>query len=154
MLRSRTETWGALVVLAGGLLLAAILGLWAYVSTTPPLYPNAQAVPSVTDSAPLPKWGDAVAQGRQIVRAALTEHSLPGLSVAVGAGGDIVWAEGFGWADLEKKVSVAPVRGSGSAPPPPLSRQSRPACCWRKAGCARRHDSDVTCLRSRRNSGR
>ena len=108
MLRSRTETWGALIVLAGGLLLAAILGLWAYVSTTPPLYPNPQDVPSVTDSAPLPKWGDAVKQGRQIVRAALTEHSLPGLSVAVGAGGDIVWAEGFGWADLETKVPVAP----------------------------------------------
>ena len=108
MLRSRTETWGALIVLAGGLLLAAILGLWAYVSTTPPLYPNPQDVPSVTDSAPMPKWDDAVAQARQIVRAALTEHSLPGLSVAVGAGGDIVWAEGFGWADLETKVPVAP----------------------------------------------
>ncbi len=38
----------------------------------------------------------------------LTEQNLPGLSVAVGAGGDIVWAEGFGWADLEKRVPVAP----------------------------------------------
>jgi CubicO group peptidase (beta-lactamase class C family) len=28
--------------------------------------------------------------------------------VAVGVGGDIVWAEGFGWADLEKRVPVAP----------------------------------------------
>ena len=47
-------------------------------------------------------------QGRQIVRAGLTEQNLPGLSVAVGAGGDIVWAEGFGWADLENRVPVAP----------------------------------------------
>jgi CubicO group peptidase (beta-lactamase class C family) len=31
-----------------------------------------------------------------------------GLSVAVGVGGDIVWAEGFGWADLENRVPVAP----------------------------------------------
>ena len=38
----------------------------------------------------------------------LTEQNLPGLSVAVGVGGDIVWAEGFGWADLEKRVPVAP----------------------------------------------
>jgi CubicO group peptidase (beta-lactamase class C family) len=30
------------------------------------------------------------------------------LSVAVGADGDIVWAEGFGWADLEKRAPVAP----------------------------------------------
>jgi serine beta-lactamase-like protein LACTB len=28
--------------------------------------------------------------------------------VAVGVGGDVVWAEGFGWADLEKRVPVAP----------------------------------------------
>jgi CubicO group peptidase (beta-lactamase class C family) len=30
------------------------------------------------------------------------------LSVAVGAGSDIVWAEGFGWADLENGVKVGP----------------------------------------------
>jgi CubicO group peptidase (beta-lactamase class C family) len=38
----------------------------------------------------------------------LSEQNLPGLSVAVGAGGTLVWAEGFGWADLEKHVPVAP----------------------------------------------
>ena len=31
-------------------------------------------------------------------------QNLPGLSVAVGVGGDIVWAEGFGWANLENRV--------------------------------------------------
>jgi len=49
-----------------------------------------------------------VQQARQVVRAGLTEQNLPGLSVAVGAGGEIVWAEGFGWADLEGHVPVAP----------------------------------------------
>ena len=38
----------------------------------------------------------------------MAEQNLPGLSVAVGVGGDIVWAEGFGWADIEKQVPVAP----------------------------------------------
>ena len=105
----RIQTWLALIVVAVGLLLAAILGLFAYVSATAtPLHPNPQDVPSVTHSAPLPKWADAVEQGRQIVRAGLTEQNLPGLSVAVGVGGDIVWAEGFGWADLENRVPVAP----------------------------------------------
>ena len=108
MLKSRTEIWGALIVLAIGVPLMGILGLWGYMSTTPPLHPRAQDVPSVTDSAPSPTWADAVEQGRQIVRAALVEHSLPGLSVAVGAGGDMVWAEGFGFADLERKTPVAP----------------------------------------------
>ncbi len=54
------------------------------------------------------QWADAVEQGRQIVRATLAEQNLPGLSVAVGAGGEIVWAEGFGWANLENKVPVSP----------------------------------------------
>jgi CubicO group peptidase (beta-lactamase class C family) len=107
--KSRTETWLSLIVLAVGLLVAAILGLWGYMSATAtPLHPNPQDVPSVTHSAPLPKWADAVERGRQIARAGLTEQNLPGLSVAVGAGGEIVWAEGFGWADLENRVPVAP----------------------------------------------
>ena len=109
MSKSRTETWAALIVGAVGLLLTAILGLWVYASATAtPLHPNLQDVPSVTHSAPLPKWADAVEQGRQMVRAGLVEQNLPGLSVAVGVGGDIVWAEGFGWADLENRVPVAP----------------------------------------------
>jgi CubicO group peptidase (beta-lactamase class C family) len=108
-MKSRTQTWLALIVVAVGLLVAAILGLFAYVSATAtPLHPNPQDVPSVTRSAPLPKWADAVEQGRQIVRAGLTEQNLPGISVAVAVGGDIVWAEGFGWADLENRVPVAP----------------------------------------------
>jgi serine beta-lactamase-like protein LACTB len=108
-MKSRTQTWLALIVVAVGLLVAAILGLFAYVSATAtPLHPNPKDVPSVTRSAPLPKWADAVEQGRQIVRAGLTEQNLPGISVAVAVGGDIVWAEGFGWADLENRVPVAP----------------------------------------------
>jgi CubicO group peptidase (beta-lactamase class C family) len=106
---NRTETWAALIVLAVGLIPAAILGLWGYMSATAtPLHPNPNEVPSVTRSATLPKWAGAVEHGRQVVRAGLIEQNLPGLSVAVGVDGDIVWAEGFGWADLEKRVKVQP----------------------------------------------
>ena len=109
MLRTRAQTVLVLVVAAVGLLIAAILGFFAYISATAtPLHPDAQNVTSVADSAPLPQWADAVAQGQRIVRAGLTEQNVPGLSVAVGVGGDIVWAEGFGWADLEHRVPVAP----------------------------------------------
>jgi CubicO group peptidase (beta-lactamase class C family) len=109
MSKSPFQTWLALTVLAVGLLTPAILGLWEFMSATAtPLHPNLQDVPSVTHSAPLPTWAGAVEQGRQIVRAGLSEQNLPGLSVAVGAGGEIVWAEGFGWADLENRVPVAP----------------------------------------------
>ena len=108
-MKSRTQTILALIVVAVGVLLAAILGLHTYMSATAtPLHPDPQNVPSVTHSKPWRTWTDAVDQGRQIVRAGLTEQNLPGLSVAVGVDGDIVWAEGFGWADLENRVPVAP----------------------------------------------
>jgi CubicO group peptidase (beta-lactamase class C family) len=107
--RNRIETWLALIVLAVGLLITAVGGLWVYMSATAtPLHPSAQDVPSITHSAPLPQWAEAVEQGRQTVRAALSDQNLPGISVAVGAGGNIVWAEGFGWASLERRVPVAP----------------------------------------------
>jgi serine beta-lactamase-like protein LACTB, mitochondrial len=106
---NRLETWAALIVVAVGLLLTVILGLPLYMSATAtPLHPHAQNAPSVTHADPSPAWADAVERGRQIIRAGLAEQNLPGLSVAVGVGGDIVWAEGFGWADLDRRLKVAP----------------------------------------------
>ena len=105
----RDRTWVAVIVLGIGLLIAAGLGLFGYIAfTSTPLHPNAQAVPSLARSVVAPKWNSAVDQARQIVRESVSEQNLPGLSVAVGVGGEIVWAEGFGWADLEKRVPVAP----------------------------------------------
>jgi len=106
--RNRTQTWLALIAIGAGVLLAVVLGSLAYMSTTAPLHRDPTNVPSESRTAPLPPWADAVERGRQIVRTDLVEQNLPGLSVAVGVGGDIVWAEGFGWADLENRVPVAP----------------------------------------------
>jgi serine beta-lactamase-like protein LACTB, mitochondrial len=107
--RHRIQTWLALIIGGIGLLLAAILGLFAYISfTATPLHPNPQNVSAVTSSPPSRNWADAVERGRQVTRTALSERNLPGLSVAVGVDGEIVWAEGFGWADLEMKTPVTP----------------------------------------------
>jgi serine beta-lactamase-like protein LACTB, mitochondrial len=85
------------------------LGIRTFVmAVSTKLHPNPTDVPSVALAAPSPKWAPAVDQGRQLARAGLVRQNLPGLSVAVGVGGDIVWAEGFGWADMEKRVPVAP----------------------------------------------
>ena len=109
---SRKDVWLALIAVAIGLPLAAILGLWTYKSVTAPtLHPDPQRVRSVTHSNPSRKWTGAVERGRQVMRAALTQQNLPGLSVAVGVDGDIVWAEGFGWANLENQVPSAPDTG-------------------------------------------
>lgn len=107
--KSRIQKWIMLMAIAAGLLPAAILGMWWYASATAtPLHPDPGDVPSVMKSAPSPSWADTVEQARQAVRTALIEQNLPGLSVAVGVAGEIVWAEGFGWADLENRVPVSP----------------------------------------------
>ena len=109
MSKRRIETWLAVIVLGVGGLIAAILGLFAYVSATAtPLHPDPGSVPSVTRAPPSPKWADAVERGRHLVRADLIAQNLPGLSLAVGVGDEIVWAEGLGWADLETRVRVTP----------------------------------------------
>src|SRR5262245_7172922 len=109
MAKRRMETWILLIIAAVGLIPAAVGGLWLYMSVmATPLHPSAKEVPALLQSSPAKKYSDAVEEARQIVRAALAERNLPGLSVAVGAGGDVVWAEGFGFADLDKRTPVAP----------------------------------------------
>ena len=103
------ETWVTPILLVVGLPIAAAAGFFMYVSvTSAPLHPNPQDVTSVMHSAPLPRWAHAVEEGREIARSGLSGQNLPGLSVAVGVGEEIVWAEGFGWADIQNQVPVAP----------------------------------------------
>ena len=49
---------------------------------------------------------EAIDAARALVRATMEAEGMPGTSLAVGVGDDIVWAEGFGWADVELGVPV------------------------------------------------
>ncbi|HXG90037.1 MAG TPA: serine hydrolase domain-containing protein [Vicinamibacterales bacterium] len=107
------KSWTKTLLLMFGVGLAmlpvAIMGLYVYASATAEVvHPNPQDVQSKTDTKLVGKWQGAVGQAQQIVRSSLSEQNLPGLSVAVAAGGELVWAEGFGWADIEKRVAVGP----------------------------------------------
>ena len=105
----KTPLWLVLGVLGAGMIPLAVLGIYTYTTATAPvLHPDPQAVSSVMRLAPSPAWAGTVEQARTMVRAGLAEQNLPGLSVAVGAAGDVVWAEGFGWADIENRVPVEP----------------------------------------------
>jgi CubicO group peptidase (beta-lactamase class C family) len=109
MANKRVPIWVALIVLGAAALLMGMVGLFGYISlTSTPLHPDAQSVPSSPRAAPMAQWADAIQRAREIVRASVIAKNLPGVSVAVGVGGDIVWAEGFGWADLEKRTPVTP----------------------------------------------
>ena len=107
--RNRLPMWAARTALAVGVVVAAFAAFLTHgVVVTAPLFPQSQAVPSVVDSAPSPQYTAAVERARELVRSAVLEQNLPGVSVAVGAGGTVVWAEGFGWRDVVTRAPVTP----------------------------------------------
>lgn len=110
MISNKAKT--TLLTLAGlavGIPLTIGLAIYTFLqATTTTLHPDPQAVPSVTLVKPSPRWATAADQARLQARTSLVQHNLPGLSVAVGVDSEIVWSEGFGWANLEKRVPVAP----------------------------------------------
>lgn len=107
--RNRLPAWAARTALAAGVLVAAAAAFVSHtVGLTAPLFAQPPDVSSVSDSAPSPRFAKAVERARELVRAAVLEQNLPGVSVAVGADGTVVWAEGFGWRDIDTQTPVTP----------------------------------------------
>ena len=116
--RHRLPMWVARTALAVGVVVAAFAAFLTHgIVVTAPLFPQSQAVPSVAGSTPSPRYTAAVERARELVRSAVLEQNLPGVSVAVGVGsptvalakeGTFVWAEGFGWRDVVTRAPVTP----------------------------------------------
>jgi hypothetical protein len=117
--RGRLPVWAARTALAVGALVAAFAAFLTHATVVAaPLFPEPQAVPSVAQPAPAPQWAAGADRARQVVRTAMADQNLPGVSIAVGAGlrsgalakegGQIIWAEGFGWRDVETRTPVTP----------------------------------------------
>ncbi len=117
--RHRLPMGVARTALAVGVVVAAFAAFLIHRAVvTAPLFPQPQEVPSVVDSAPSPQYAAAVERARGLVRAAILDQNLPGVSVAVGIGvpsgawaeedGTLVWAEGFGWRDVVTRTPVSP----------------------------------------------
>jgi hypothetical protein len=116
--RNRLPTWAARTAIVVGVGVAAFAAfLTQGVMVMAPLFAQSQQVPSVVDPAPSPQYAAAVERARTLVRAAVVEQNLPGVSVAVGIGlpsealakEGLVWAEGFGWRDVGTRTPVTPV---------------------------------------------
>jgi serine beta-lactamase-like protein LACTB len=109
MSKSRIPIWASLILLGMGLLGVGIPGLFVYMKVTATkVHPDSQKIRSVMESPPLAKWAGAAEQARQIARTSISENNLAGLSIAVGIDGEIVWTEGFGFADIENSSPVTP----------------------------------------------
>jgi hypothetical protein len=107
--RNRLPRCAARTALALGVAVAAFAAFLTHaVVVAAPLFPQSQEVPSIMDLAPSPQYAGAVERARELVRAGILEQNLPGVSVAVGASGTVVWAEGFGWRDVLTRAPVMP----------------------------------------------
>ena len=74
----------------------------------PPFHPDPAAIPATAAATPAERYVHAAEASRRLVRDLLVAESLPGLSIAVGRGGEIVWAESFGFADIGRRAMVTP----------------------------------------------
>jgi hypothetical protein len=126
--RNRLPAWAARTALAVGVVIAAFAAFLTHaIVVAAPLFPPPQQVPSTDNPAPAPQYAAAVERARKVVRIAMVERNLPGVSVAVGVGlpseaspkeglpsealakeGNLVWAEGFGWRDVVTQAPVLP----------------------------------------------
>ena len=52
----------------------------------------------------------AVDQARRIAQKTFDDEKFPGMAVAVSRGGELVWSEGFGYADIAERIPVDPAR--------------------------------------------
>jgi hypothetical protein len=101
--------WAWRTALTVGIVIAAFAAIVTHaVTVAAPLFAEPLDVPSVNKSAPSPQWVAAVDRARSMVRAAIVEQSLPAVSIAVGTGAGIVWAEAFGWRDVVTQTSATP----------------------------------------------
>jgi hypothetical protein len=79
-------------------------GAALYFVSTVSVHDDPATVPSTAAAAPAERYSGAVDEARRLARALVVGENLPGLSVAVALDGEIVWAEGFGWADVERRA--------------------------------------------------
>jgi serine beta-lactamase-like protein LACTB len=74
-----------------------------------PVSVGAQMPSSVREAPTDRRFSEATGEAREVIRAFMVEHNVPGVSVAVGVDGQVAWSEGFGFADLENRVLVTPL---------------------------------------------
>lgn len=106
---TRNATRILLVLGASALVTAAITAGFVWPLLYPaPMHGSPAEVVSTATAKPAAGYENAAEQAAHRARTLVADKNLPGLSIAIARGGNLVWAEGFGWADVEKKTPVTP----------------------------------------------
>lgn len=54
------------------------------------------------------RYAKAIREGHRLIDSLRQKQNIPGIDVAVSINGEIVWSEGFGFADLQHRIPVIP----------------------------------------------
>jgi CubicO group peptidase (beta-lactamase class C family) len=111
-------------------------------------------VPSSMAAAPAEQYAKAIADVQRHARELAAAEGQLGLSVAVARDGEIVWAEGFGYRDRERRATVTPNTRfrTGSVSKTLTAAGSR--CCTTVSASISMPQYRPMCPRIRRRSGR
>lgn len=82
------------------------LGLGFLLAVAPQVI-HAQA-PRVAAAPGYGRFAEVVASSRALIDSLMRARNLPGLSIAVSVDGEVVWSEGFGYANIEQGTTVMP----------------------------------------------
>lgn len=103
------KTMLALLLLIPCLALTVLLDVIPAVmkATATPVHPDPASVVA-SGEAPDARFVAAAERASVLARTLVAGGNLPGLSVAVGVDGQLAWASGFGWADIEQRRPATP----------------------------------------------
>jgi CubicO group peptidase (beta-lactamase class C family) len=74
----------------------------------------AQSTPALAGMPTLHRYAPAIERGQLVMGQILHRTGVPGMSVAVGVNGKIVWSEGFGYAEGASPSPSPPRRWASS----------------------------------------
>lgn len=60
-------------------------------------------------AAGISQYNSSIEQARGMIIQFMDEYGVPGLSIAIGKDENMIWSEGFGFADVENRVPVTPL---------------------------------------------
>jgi serine beta-lactamase-like protein LACTB, mitochondrial len=104
--RSKAEA-GLAILMTVAILIAGGIGF--YFVATLSVFREPGSVPSQVATAPAADVAAAVEHARKLTRELVVTENTPALSVAVAREGHILWAEAFGFADVDTKKPATPV---------------------------------------------
>src|SRR5687767_14110279 len=68
------------------------------------LLASATSLSALAESGPSHRSKPDFSKARKLIQENMVQYSIPSISVAVARRGEILWEEGFGWADRENRI--------------------------------------------------